>query len=177
MVSDRKATRDARVRSMVDRYFETVWRALRRLGVPDSAADDAAQQVFLVASRRIDEIEEGGERSYLLGVGLRVASEMRRASNRRRGLLDVLVVESSTARPHAPAPDEMFDHKRLLELLTSCLDEMPDKLREAFVLFEIEELGAPEVAQLLDVPVGTVASRVRRAREHIRKSLVRRGAP
>jgi RNA polymerase sigma-70 factor (ECF subfamily) len=177
MASDRKATRDARVHSMVNRYFETVWRALRRLGVPEAAADDAAQQVFLVASRRIDEIEEGGERAYLLGIGLRVASDMRRAASRRRGLLDVLVVESSTARPLAPAPDEMVDHKRLRVLLVSCLDEMPDKLREAFVLFEIEELGAPEVAKLLDVPVGTVASRVRRAREHIRKNLAKRGAP
>jgi len=177
MLSDREATRDARLRSMVDRYFETVWRALRRLGVPASGADDAAQQVFFVASRRIDEIEEGRERAYLLGIGLRVASDMRRAANRRKGMLEALAVESSTVRPLAPAPDEIVDHRRLLGLLASFLDEMPDKLREAFVLFEIEELGAPEVAQLLDVPVGTVASRVRRARELIRSGLAKRGAP
>jgi len=161
---------------MVDNYFETVWRSLRRLGVSEAGLDDAAQQVFLIASRRLDKIEEGGERGYLLGIALRVASEARRAANRRREFpLDTRIVESSRASAASDLPEEMLDHKRLLERLSACLDEMPQKLREAFVLFELEELNAAEVAGLLQVPVGTVASRVRRAREIIRKNLARRG--
>jgi RNA polymerase sigma-70 factor (ECF subfamily) len=159
---------------MADTYFETVWRSLRRLGVPEADADDGAQQVFLVASRRLDEIEVGGERRYLLGIALRVASETRRTIRRRREVpLDVVVADLSVRGPHRP--DGMLEHKRLLALLAACLDEMPDKLRDAFVLFELEELNASEVAQVLGVPVGTVASRVRRAREHVRKNLARRG--
>jgi RNA polymerase sigma-70 factor (ECF subfamily) len=156
---------------MVDTYFETVWRSLRRLGVPTASVDDGVQQVFLVASRRLDEIEEGGERRYLLGVALRVASEARRTIRQRREVpLDVMMTASGV-KP----PDEMLNHKQLLGFLATCLNEMPDKLREVFVLFELEELSAPEVAALLRVPVGTVASRVRLARSFIRKKLATGG--
>jgi RNA polymerase sigma-70 factor (ECF subfamily) len=163
---------------MVDDHFETIWRALRRLGVPEVGADDGVQQVFIVASRRFDEILEGGERRYLLGIALRVASEIRRAIRRRREVpMDAPVVEPFDPVAVQQHPDEMLDNKRALAMLAACLDQMPERLREAFVLFELEELSAPEVAQLLRVPIGTVASRVRLAREYIRKTLGNRGAP
>jgi RNA polymerase sigma-70 factor (ECF subfamily) len=87
--------------------------------------------------------------------------------------LDPQAIELRAA--HSDLTEEMIDHKRCLEQLSTCLDDMPRNLREAFVLFELEELNAPEVAKVLRVPVGTVASRVRRAREIIRKNLARRG--
>jgi RNA polymerase sigma-70 factor, ECF subfamily len=184
MVTHREAARDVRLRSMMEDHFDVVWRALRRLGVPDAGVDDAAQQVFLVASRRLEEIDRGGERAYLLGVTVRVASDARRAVRRRREVsMDDLMAESppAAAAPAAiadpPLPDEMLDHQRALATLGALLDEMPTEMRDAFVLFELEELSAPQVAQVLGVPVGTVASRVRRAREHFRRSLLRRGAP
>jgi RNA polymerase sigma-70 factor (ECF subfamily) len=54
---------------------------------------------------------------------------------------------------------------------------MSEELRDAFILFEFGELSAPEVASVLEVPVGTVASRVRRAREQLRRTLSRRATP
>jgi RNA polymerase sigma-70 factor (ECF subfamily) len=172
--SDR-AQRDARVRAMVESHFDPVWRALKRLGVPAGGVDDAAQQVFLIASRRFDEIDPRGERSYLLGIALRVASDARRACVRRREVpIDDIV---QTALDPGPPLDEMVDDKQALGLLNAHLARLPDEMREAFVLFELEELSAPEVAKLLAVPVGTVASRVRRAREAIRHHLhLKRGA-
>src|SRR5262249_1995398 len=74
----------ARLRAIVAHHFDPVWRALKRLGVPEAGVDDAAQQVFIVASRRLAEIERGREREYLLGIALRVASDARRALSRRR---------------------------------------------------------------------------------------------
>ena len=50
---------------------------------------------------------------------------------------------------------------------------MPEDLRTAFVLFELEELTGPEVAEVLGVPLGTTASRLRRAREHFQSSIAR----
>ena len=177
MIRGDQAAHAARLRTMMDDHFETVWRSLRRLGVPESGADDSAQQVFVVASRRLTEIEVGGERGYLLGIALRVASDARRSLRRRREVpIDTETVSLSTlAGP--PQPDEALEQKRALEVLATLLDDMPDELREAFVLFELEELSAPEVARVLSVPVGTVASRVRRARERLRESLAMRGAP
>jgi RNA polymerase sigma-70 factor (ECF subfamily) len=158
---------------MMDAHFDAVWRALRRLGVPPSGLDDGAQQVFVVAARRLDEIVVGGERPYLLGVALRVASDARRALQRRR---EVPIDEDGDEEPGARPPDELLEEKRARAVLARLLDEMPPEMREAFVLFELEELSAPDVARALGVPVGTVASRVRRAREHIRRGLVERGA-
>jgi RNA polymerase sigma-70 factor (ECF subfamily) len=175
-MGSRKASHDARLQSIFEAHFDTVWRTLRRLGVPELVADDGAQQVFLVASRRLDEIDEGGERRYLLGVALRVASESRRAMRRRREVaMDAPALEALDAAAVHPRPDEALASKRALALLAGCLEKMPEKLRDAFVLFELEELSAPEVAQLLGVPIGTVASRVRLAREHIREDLGPRG--
>jgi RNA polymerase sigma-70 factor (ECF subfamily) len=171
-----QSRRDARIRSMVDSHFDPVWRALSRLGVSPASVDDATQQVFLVASRRLDEIDARGERAYLLGVALRVASDARRLVARRR---EVPIDETAEIADHSgPAIEELIDEKRDRERLTGYLASMPDDLREAFVLFELEELSAPKVAELLGVPAGTVASRVRRARGYIRQRLTRkRSAP
>jgi RNA polymerase sigma-70 factor (ECF subfamily) len=152
---------------MVDVHFETVWRSLRRFGVDRSGLDDAAQHVFFVASRRLDEIERGGERQYLLGIALRVASEVRRKVGRNR---EVPIGDADLVEATAQDPDEALDQKRALALLATWVDEMPEILREAFVLFELEELNATDVARLLNIPVGTVASRVRRARKYIRQN-------
>jgi RNA polymerase sigma-70 factor (ECF subfamily) len=177
--ADRASARDARLRTMVALHFDIVWRALRRLGVPDAGADDAAQQVFLVAARRLDEIDPPRERQYLLGIALRVASDARHAASRRRevpmGDSHELARQMALA-DGAPLAEQLLDEKRARAMLASFLESMPTDLREAFVLFELEEMAAPAVAEILGVPVGTVASRVRRARQYVRDHLPRRGA-
>jgi RNA polymerase sigma-70 factor (ECF subfamily) len=165
-------SRESGLRSMVEHHFDSVWRALRRLGVPESVAADAAQQVFIVALRRFDEIDPERARAYLLGVAVRVASEARRAALRRR---EVSLDEDLVGPVETQLPDALLEEKCAREALTRALDTLSQELREAFVLFELEELSAPEVARLLRIPVGTVASRVRRARAAIRSALAPRG--
>ena len=161
---------------MVANHFATVWRTLQRLGVPEARLEDSAQEVFLVASRRLDEITRGDDRGYLLEVALRIASQARRAHSResRELLVDWQVLDATSLGTTLRAPDAVLEQKRALARLAAVLDKMSDELREAFILFEIEELSAPEVASVLEVPIGTVASRVRRAREQLRKALSRR---
>ena len=69
---------------MVHQHFDAVWRSLCRLGVPNAAADDAAQRVFMIAVGKLATIRPEGERSYLLGIAFRVASDARRTLKRRR---------------------------------------------------------------------------------------------
>src|SRR5512142_2066304 len=69
-----------RVRALVDAHFEFVWRSLRRLGLSSADADDATQEVFLVAIRRLDDIDPESERSFLYGTALRVAAVQRRSA-------------------------------------------------------------------------------------------------
>ena len=164
--------RDAsrRVRELVSLHADFVWRSARRMGVPAEAADDATQQVFLVAARRLDEIEPGRERSFLYRTAMNVAAHVRRSLGRRR---EVPAEPSHDTVDPAPQPDHALDEHRARALLDEVLEELDLELREVFVLFELEELAVPEIAELLGIPGGTVSSRLRRAREAFHKAAAR----
>jgi RNA polymerase sigma-70 factor (ECF subfamily) len=67
-----------------------------------------------------------------------------------------------------------MEQRRARHLLDEILDGLELDVRTVFVLFELEELTAPEISELLGIPIGTVASRLRRAREDFRSELTRR---
>lgn len=159
-----RADVDSRLRALIATQFDFVWRSLRRLGVPEAHADDACQQVWLVVSRKLESVEPAHERSFLFGTALRVASDARRSARRRPEDLGREEAPIDDVDP-SPAPDEQLDAARARAELDSVLLELPMELRAVFVLFEMEELSSPEIARMLDLPVGTVASRLRRARE------------
>lgn len=158
---------DQRIAALVTSHYNLVWRSLRRLGVAQADADDACQQVFLVAYRRLAEIAPECERSFLLQTALRVASDFRRSRERRREEAgsDVAALPDGNANP-----EELLDRRQARALLDRTLGAMPMELRAVFVLFEIDELTMAEIATVLDIPPGTVASRLRRARELFRES-------
>jgi RNA polymerase sigma-70 factor (ECF subfamily) len=160
------ATRaDARWRSIITQQVGSIWRFLRRLGVAEDALDDAVQQVFLVAVTRDADITPGSERAFLFSTALRVASLARRKRPAdRRAPAEAL----DTLRDPAPTPDEIADRKRAYELLEQVLAEMTPELRTVFVLFELEGIATPEIAQMIGIPLGTAASRLRRARDEFR---------
>ena len=167
------APREARVQALVTTHFDFVWRSLLRLGVLRPDADDALQQVFLVAARKIDAIQPGRERTFLFGVALRIASRARRTQMRRREVLDA----EPTGHPDpALAPDELIDLARARAALDAILESMPLELRAVFVLYELERSTMAEIATVLDLPGGTVASRLRRAREHFQAAVRRLNA-
>jgi RNA polymerase sigma-70 factor (ECF subfamily) len=165
------ASADARLKAMVSDHFAFVWRALRGLGVPSSAADDAAQQVFLTVAQRVDEITPGTEKSFLFGTARRVAANARRSADRR---LEVLDPEALLAElDHGADPETLLQMRQARALLDAVLDAMPDKLRTVFVLFVLEGLAIAEIAEILAIPVGTVGSRLRRAREEFNATVKR----
>jgi RNA polymerase sigma-70 factor (ECF subfamily) len=171
---DEKATagaiRRSRLRAIIDHHYDFVWRTLRYLGVPDANAEDAAQQVLCVLARRLDDVAPGAEAPFLFSTARRVASEMRRAA-RRRPTVSAQDVDSLVAL--VPGAEELIDERRAQAVLREVLDSIPADLRLVFVLFEVEELTLKEIASLLDIPVGTVGSRLRRARESFRATVVR----
>ena len=172
----RSAADEARVQALVTEHFRLVWGWMLRLGVPRADAEDALQQVFLVASGKLDAIEPGRERPFLFGVTLRIASRAHRTRQRRR---EVLVAEPAEPSDPAPGVEEQLDRARARVALEEILDSMPIELRAVFVLFELEQATTSDIAALLELPSGTVASRLRRAREHFQaavKRLEARGA-
>jgi RNA polymerase sigma-70 factor, ECF subfamily len=151
----------ARVKRLVVEHHGFVWRSLVRLGVPRSDAEDVMQQVFMVTTRRIDDIRTDAERSFLYGVCIRMASRARRTRDRRREVDG----ESAPERVDPSLrPDEQLDRAEARALLDGILAAMPIELRAVFTLYELEQVTMIEIAQLLGVPQGTVASRLRRAR-------------
>jgi RNA polymerase sigma-70 factor (ECF subfamily) len=151
-----------RFRALFDANYDFVWRMLRRLGVAKAGADDAAQDVFVIAARRLHDIELGKERSFVLGTAIRRAAELRRANHR----VELLASDEALDRMAdiAAPPDEVLDERRALALLDLVLESLDEDLRAVLVLFELEGLTKGEIAEALGIPEGTVASRMRRAR-------------
>lgn len=154
---------EASMRRLFKAHYAAVWRLLRRLGVQASQIDDAAQEVFWVAARKLSEIRPGREHAFLYGVALRIAwrDHRRRSETPETAEGD----ELARARDLHPSPEEELEQRQARALLDVVLDRMPIALRTVFVLCELEELEVREAAALEDIPVGTASSRLRRARE------------
>jgi len=151
-----------RLRALVDAHYDFVWRTLRYLGLTDADAEDGAQQVMCVLARRIGEVAPGAERSFLFSTTTNVAGTWRRTARRRPedAEEDLDVLAAST-----PTTEELVDQRRAHEVLQQIIQAMPVELRLVFVLYEIEELTTATIAAMIGVPAGTVASRLRKARE------------
>jgi RNA polymerase sigma-70 factor, ECF subfamily len=153
----------SRLSELLRLEYERVWRTLRRLGVDEGGADDAAQEVFIVMSRRLSDVREGAERTFLLSCAVRVAANYRRSWRVRHEVADERALAAE--RDPRPSAECLLDHKRLRQALDELLEGWPEDMRTAFVLFELEGLSVPEIAQVTATKSGTVASRLRRARE------------
>jgi RNA polymerase sigma-70 factor (ECF subfamily) len=153
---------EARLTRVVGEHFDVLWRFLRRLGVPDGELDDTVQEVVLVLARKLELVRSGSERAFVLSVAFRVASGLRRVRRRRREVSDEELVELETS---AAGPEQQLEQRRLAALLDRALGELPLELRAVFVLYELEQLTMAEIATTLALPPGTVASRLRRARQ------------
>jgi RNA polymerase sigma-70 factor (ECF subfamily) len=158
------------VRELVDAHYAFIWRSLRRLGVASADVDDAVQRVFLTVSRKLARIRPGSEKSYLFQTALRVAADSRRTVRRRRE-----VAEDADGPPAVDPVDteQIVDLVRARARLDTILDGMAIELRAVFVLYELDEMPTPEIALLLGVPVGTVSSRLRRARAEFSAQVAR----
>jgi RNA polymerase sigma-70 factor (ECF subfamily) len=168
------ATTDA-FQHFYEQHVKFVWRTLRRLGVREAELADATQEVFLVVHRRAHEFEGRAKATtWLFRIALNVARNHRRRAYERHEVPD----EASVGGRADEASDVAGEVGRRegRAILQSLLDAMPIDQQAAFVLFELEGLSAPEIAEALEVPVGTVASRLRRARETFQAALARRNA-
>ena len=154
-------------------HFDFIWRSLRRLGVPESALDDAHQEVFIVAYRRLGEFAGRSKvKTWLFGIAINVVRHQRRANHRDRANEPL----SESVPTEQPGPLESAvngEAKLLLEAFLSQLD--PDK-RAVFVLMELEQMTAQEVAEATESNVRTVYSRLRAARESFEQAIARHRA-
>ncbi len=156
-------------------HFVFVWRSLYRLGVREADVPDACQDVFLVAHRRLGEFEGRAKvTTWLFRICLRVASGQKRHAHVKREVLDEAAVDLHASSERDPESSRA--HREGVRLLDLALDELSLEQRTVFVLFELEGLSSPEIAETLEIPLGTVYSRLRSARERFEQRLKRKAA-
>jgi len=166
--------KDERLRSLVDKYIDFVARVLRNAGTPESEVDDDLQRTFITVAKRLGDIRLGAEKSFLLQIALRVAAHARRTVARRR---EVQSEEPPDLVESFATPEQLTDQRQARLMLDRVLDQMDSDLRTVFVLHEFEELNMSEIADVLEIPRGTVASRLRRARLEFRERVIALQSP
>ncbi len=150
--------------SIYDAWFDHVSRWVRALGAPEADQEDLTQEVFLVVRRRLRDFDGRNVAGWLH----RIAAGQVRQHRRRRWIRSVFSTRQPVPVEDLPAVGtspiaalETREKQRVLELL---LSKMSEKRRVAFVLFEIEGYGGDEIADILDIPIGTVWTRLHHAR-------------
>jgi RNA polymerase sigma-70 factor, ECF subfamily len=152
-------------------YFDFVWGGLRRMGVPAASVDDAVQDVFLVVHRRQQDFEgRSSLKTWLYGIVLRVAHDHRRSLARAGGEGQPLPPALADGRP---GPQEAAARSEALRLLARLLGELDEEKRDVFVLADLEQLSAKEIAEIVGTNVNTVYSRLRAARRQFNEAVAR----
>ncbi len=155
---------------LYDEHFAFIWRSVRRLGVAEASVDDVVQDVFVIAYRKLDTFEgRSSIRTWLFGIARRVVSDHRRASSRRRPHTPI----SDSLCANGRTPQEAAARLEAAKFLHGFLGALSDEQREVFVLAELEQLTAPEIAEATECKLNTVYSRLRLARKSFERAVER----
>ena len=156
--------------------FAFTWRTARRLGTPEANLDDVVQEIFMVAYRRRDAFEgRSSIKTWLYGIVFNVVRAHRRELGtkhphtlhaERRADPDIVV-------DAADGPHERAAKSEAARFIDRFLEKLDDERRAVFVLAELEQMSAPEIATLLDAPLNTIYSRLRLARLEFSKAVAR----
>jgi RNA polymerase sigma-70 factor (ECF subfamily) len=164
---------------LFETYFAFVWRAAHRLGTPDSSLDDVVQETFMVAYRRQRDFEgRSSVKTWLYGIVFNIV----RAHRRELGTKHPAALHADQrADPEglvdgADGPHEWAAKREAARFVDDFLQGLSQDQRDVFVLAELEQLSAPEVAGVLGTPLNTVYSRLRLARVEFSKAVSRHRA-
>jgi RNA polymerase sigma-70 factor (ECF subfamily) len=160
-----------------ENYFDLVWSAVRQLGASPDAIDDLVQEVFVVVHARLGSVQQVESlRSWVYGVARRTMSTYRRDRRSRNASGAQYAEVASWLEPGPPTPHDLSVLADRQRLLLRLLGEMDEAKREVFTLAEIEGFTAPEIAEALEIPVNTVYSRLRTARQAFEQAVARYNA-
>jgi RNA polymerase sigma-70 factor (ECF subfamily) len=162
-------------RNLLEAHQTRLYRfIIKNIGNP-SDAEDLAQQAFMEAVRSYRTFRGESELStWLYGIAMNlVRNHLSRAPHRRYQFADETALDNTAA--DAPTPAEAMEQTQQLRHLDAALSELPESMREILMLVAVDELSYEDAAAMLVVPVGTVRSRLSRARAALRTRLEARG--
>jgi RNA polymerase sigma-70 factor (ECF subfamily) len=159
--------------ALVRRYGRRIYAVARRIVRSHDDADDIAQEAFVRAYQSLHTFDTSRPfYTWLCRIAINLA--INSEEKRRRHATDSLD-ERQLDTGYEPVakedPSELVERQELTSAVQMALAELPDGMREVFVLRLFDDLSYDQIAEVLDVPRGTVMSRLARAREHVRKKL------
>ncbi len=147
---------------LYERHVDGVWRLLQRFGVPEAGLEDAVQEVFIIAHRKLTGFRgDSSLKTWLGGISVRVAKDARRAQERRGALMQA----QESLVPEVPQLEETVGQREALAQVLRLLDALEPDQREVFVLSELEGMTAPEIADATGINLNTLYTRLRTARQ------------
>ena len=154
---------------LIRRWHEPLWKYARRLTGDDDAAAETVQEAWLRVLRGIARLRDPERlRAWLFGITRRVVMDRLRASYSEPPMVPIEDVDLGSA-------DDARDLADDLNAMQEELARLPLLEREVLVLFYLRELTLPELAEVLGVPVGTIKSRLFRARHSLRRQMEEKG--
>ena len=160
--------------SVYHHYFDFVWSTTRRLGVSPGSVDDVVQEIFLVIHAKLPTLRQAHSlRSWIYGIARRTASHHHRSQRTKTTKGEAFAIEADVQRSTIPTPLDATEQNDQVKLLWSLLEKLDPLKREVFILAELEEMTAPEIAEGLEIPLNTAYSRLRAARQAFEELLAR----
>lgn len=162
---------DAAWRMLFEHFADRIYRWAVLLGLPGADAEDAAQEVLVTAARRIGMVRaDAALTTWLYQITRRVV-----ANHRRRRWFRSMLPGGDGGRSESGTVEPAFESRGGLDAadelaVRTCLDRLSAREREVLVLCDVEQFTREEVARLLGIPPGTVASRLRTARAAFRRA-------
>jgi RNA polymerase sigma-70 factor, ECF subfamily len=156
--------------------FSFAWRSALRLGTPRANIDDVVQEIFIVAHERLAAFEgRSSVKTWLFGIILNVVRAHRRALLARQphALRPEVRADPEALPDPAAGPHEQATKAEAARIVDRLLEDLDEDKREVFVMVELEQMSAPEIASALEIPPNTVYSRLRHAREQFAKAAAR----
>lgn len=158
-------------------YFDFVWASALRLGVSAAAIDDVVQEIFIVIHAKLAELRQPQSlRSWIYGIVRRTVSDHHRSQRTKAAFGAVFARELEVQQPSTPTPLDLTEQGDQVRLLWTILEGLEPLKREVFVLAELEEMSAPEIADALEIPLNTAYSRLRAARQAFEEGVARDAA-
>ncbi len=169
---------------LVLRFQDAVYNTALRIICDPAAADDVAQSAFISAWQKIDTFRGEVFRPWILRIATNAAyDELRRIRRQRSVPIEPanpndeseVIDESGWLADETDGPEALFMRKEVRLSVEDCLNALPTDYRAVLTLIDVQELDYQEVSEILSVPLGTIKSRLFRAREKIRDCLKKKG--
>ena len=152
---------------LYDTYFAFAWRTARGLGVPPGNLDDVVQEVFIVVHRKLGEFRPTGSvKSWIFGIVRRVAKDFRRTDRRKGRGLELKEEELAAGDTN---PYQTVTRKEALQIVEDFADTLDEERRAIFILAELEEMPAVEIAETLQMNMNTVYSRLKVIKKNLHR--------